>query len=375
MKTHVNSKPRNSPKPEVIKLARLSQIRRISRNDQRPDLRPTKKPIKSKLSSKLVARSGEFLKGLLEKYGSKTIKGDIFKSLLKAKLSDKFRRMQRKHRQQAFAVAAALYHVISRKRDPVAALQTLVKRMNGSQPRGSDQCRTIVEFFFDYGSRAEERTQNRQYACTDANALRYIVRKGIEPQKVLTPEQGESITKWARREAKYRNPKATSNTRPKVTESKRSIKSTYRKPDTPPIVPKSKPSKKSKWTDGKLPILRPSEKRYRFLKNWTRKGVFLVEPEDHGRPLVVIVAELTNATVDEAMRRPYKVRAAIEKALDKHVKKAPAKPPTLLSRPRSVSDSRRSNPSRPHPKARSKPVGQAPVEEHAGGRKIESPNP
>ena len=99
--------------------------------------------------------------------------------------------MQRKHRQKALAVASALYHVISRKPDPAAALDTLVKRMNVSPPRGSDPCRTIVECLFDYGSTPEERTQNRQYACADANALRYIIRKGIEPQKVLTPDEGE----------------------------------------------------------------------------------------------------------------------------------------------------------------------------------------
>jgi len=58
------------------------------------------------------------------------------KGLLKAKLSEKFRRMQRKHRQKALAVSSALYHVISRKADPVAALQLFVKQMNVSPPPG-----------------------------------------------------------------------------------------------------------------------------------------------------------------------------------------------------------------------------------------------
>jgi len=108
-----------------------------------------------------------------------------------------------------------VYHVISCNPDPPAALDTLVKKLNVSPPRGSDLCRTIVECLFDYGTTPEERTRNRQYACADANALRYIIRKGIEPQKVLTPEQGESITSWAKREAKYRRQKTASNTCPK----------------------------------------------------------------------------------------------------------------------------------------------------------------
>jgi hypothetical protein len=131
----------------------------------------------------------------------------------------------------------------------------------------------------------------------------------------------------------YRRPKTPSNTRPKVVGTTRFEKAEYREPDTSPKAPKSKRSKKSNWTDGKLPILRPSEKRYRFLKNCTRKGVFLVDPESHGRPLVVIVAELPNVTVDEAERRPNKVRRAIEKRLDKHIRKpAEESPPAPLSR-------------------------------------------
>ncbi len=193
MKTHVNSKPADTSTPKLrgIKLAHLNERRRINHDNQRHDSRPSKE-IKSKFSAMLVARSEELLKGLLEKYGSTTPGHDIFKGLLRAKLSEKFRRMQRKHRQKALAVASAVYHVIFRKPNPPAALHTLVKKMNVSPPRGSDPCRTIVECLFDYGSTPEERTWNRQHACADANALRYIIRKGIEPQKVLTPEQGPS---------------------------------------------------------------------------------------------------------------------------------------------------------------------------------------
>ena len=206
---------------------------------------------------------------------------------------------------------------------------------------------------FDYGNTAEERTQNRQYACADANALRYIIRKGIEPQKVLAPDEGESVTKWAKREAKYRRQKTASDTRSKVPEGKRAMK--------------------SEWTDGELPVMRPSERRYRMLQIWAKNGVFLVEPKDNGRPLVVTVTELAGLTVDEAKRRPDKVRAAIESALDKLVKMAPAKRPTMPLMTRRVFDDRRSVSSGPG--ILSKRVGEAPLEQLADAQTIERPNP
>ena len=76
--------------------------------------------------------------------------------------------------------------------------------------------------------------------------------------KVLTPDEGESITNWAKREAKYRRQKTASDTRSKVPEAKRSMT--------------------SEWAEGELPVVRPSERRYRTLQKWAKKGVFLVEP-------------------------------------------------------------------------------------------------
>jgi hypothetical protein len=356
MKTHVNSKPLHTSlhKPKGVKLARSNERRRINRDNQRHDARPSKE-IVSKSSATLVAHSEELLKGLLEKYGSTATSHDIFEGLLKAKLGEKFRRMQRKHRQKALAVASAVYHVISRKSDSVAALDTLVQRMNVSPPRGSDLCRTLVECLVDYGSTPEERTDNRQYACTDANAMRYIIRKGITPQKVLAPEQGESITEWAKREAQYRRKKTAPDTRPKVPEAKRAMN--------------------SEATEGELPVRRPSERRYRMLQVWAKKGVFLVEPKDHGRTLVVTVTELATLTVDEAKRRPDKVRAAIQKTLDKAIQKAPEKPPATALVRRPILNTRKLVPSGPHPGILTKPVGQAPRKFLSVAKDIESPRP
>ena len=58
----------------------------------------------------LAARSEELLKGLLEKYGSTPTKHDIFKGLLKSKLGDKFRRMQRKRQPVGFSLVCFLSH-------------------------------------------------------------------------------------------------------------------------------------------------------------------------------------------------------------------------------------------------------------------------
>ena len=323
MTKHVHSIPphMNKSRRRSVKPFRSNERKRIRCNNQRHDARPSK-AVKLKSSAMLVARSEELLKGLLEKYGSTTTRHDIFKGLLKSKLGDKFRRMQRKHRQKALAVASAVYHIISRKPNPPAALQTLVNKMSVSPPRGSDPCRRIVECLFDYGNTPEERIQNRQYTCTDANALRYIIRKRIQPQKVLAPDEGESVTKWAKREAKYRRSEKASNAPPNAAEVKRSIT--------------------SESAEGTLSVVRPSERRYRTLQKWAKKGVFLIEPKDHGRTLVVAVTELAGLTIGESKRRPDKVRAAIENALDKLIKMAPAKPPTMALMTRRVFDDRRS---------------------------------
>jgi hypothetical protein len=289
MTQHVYSTPAHRSKDDSkrVKRTRSNERKRTTRNNQRHAERP-KKTLAFKSSATLVVRSEEMLKGLLEHYGAEWTDRDVIKDVLKAKLGDKLRRMQRKHRQKALAVASALYHIIFDKTDPAAALEKLVKEMNVTPPRGSDPCRAIVECLFDYGGTKEERTYNRQYACSDANALRYIIRKGIEPQKVLKPEGGQSITQWAKREAQYRKPENTSDAGLKAAE-----------------VGNSRRSKSAGW---KLPVMLASEQRYRALQGWAKKGVFLVEPEDDGRPLVVTVTELSSLTVDEAKFQPEKVR-------------------------------------------------------------------
>ena len=64
---------------------------------------------------------------------------------------------------------------------------------------------------------------------------------------------------------------------------------------------------------------------------------------------MVTVTELASLTVDEAKRRPDKVRAAIQKTLDKAIQKAAEKPPAMPLGPRPVFDARRSIPSGSYP--------------------------
>ena len=122
-------------------------------------------------------------------------------------------------------------------------------------------------------------------------------------------------------------------------------------------------------------MLYPSERRYHALQKWAKKGVFLVEPEDNRRAMVVTVTELASLTVDEAKRRPDKVRAAIQKTLDKAIQKPAEKPPATPLVPRRVFDARRSVSSEPYPNILSKPVGEATLEKLAVTEKPESPGP
>ena len=132
---------------------------------------------------------------------------------------------------------------------------------------------------------------------------------------------------------------------------------------------------KSEWTDGELPVRRPSERRYQMLQKWVKKGVLLVEPKDKRRTLVITVTELASFTVDEAKRRPDKVRAAIQKTLDKAIQKSAEKPPATSLVPRRVFDARRSDSTEPYPNILSKPVGEAPLERLAVTEEPESPSP
>jgi hypothetical protein len=119
MTQHVYSTPAHKSKGDSkrVKRTRSYERKQTSSVNQRHAER-SKKTLAFKSSAMLVSRSEEMLKGLLEHYGAETTDRDVIKDVLKARLGDKLRRMQRKHRQKALAVASALYHIIFDKTDP-----------------------------------------------------------------------------------------------------------------------------------------------------------------------------------------------------------------------------------------------------------------
>jgi len=131
-------------------------------------------------------------------------------------------------------------------------------------------------------------------------------------------------------------------TRGCISQAKNGVRSSLQRPQ-------AKRAMTTESAERELSVVRPSERRYCTLQKWAKKGVFLVEPKVHVRPLVVTVTELASFTVDEAKRRPNKVQAAIQKTLDKAIQKAAEKPPANAVNAQPVCDARRSIPPGSHP--------------------------
>ena len=236
------------------------------------------------------------MKNLLEEFSMRPTNGDdLFDAVLNAELGKKFYHKQRLDQRKALTAGCALYHLTSRENDSVGALRRLAKCMNVDIPRTSDPCRIIVGCLIDYGATKAERTLNRQFAARDARALSYVIRTKMEPQQITKPEKGESITKWADREAEYHKPKKALHARRETAKAGSSLESAKRE----------------------LPVIRPSEQRYCLLKKWTKRGLFVVDPKSDGCPLAVIVTPLAGLTADQAKSHPAKVRELIQNATDK----------------------------------------------------------
>jgi hypothetical protein len=128
----------------------------------------------------------------------------LFAAVLKAKLGKRFYREKRRDKLRILATGCAVYHELASQLNPNKALGQLAASVGLDLTRISDPCRVIVESLIDYGGTQDEKTANRQYAARDARALSYIVRKGMDPTEVAKPAKGETLTKWADREAAYR---------------------------------------------------------------------------------------------------------------------------------------------------------------------------
>ena len=185
-------------------------------------------------------------------------------------------------------------------------------------------------------------------------ALHY--QEGNQPQKVLTPERRRIDHGTGR------------NARLSFAGKKRLLILAHEEP-------KAKRSISRDWPKGNFQSGARLNERYRMLQIWAKKGVLLVDPKIMDARWWLPSPSSASFTVDEAKRRPDKVRAAIQKTLDKAIQKAAEKPPTMPLRPRPAINTRRSISSGPHRLIHSKPVGQAHREELAVAKEIESPSP
>ena len=297
MTRHVPSTPKDGSKRALtsVKLSRSNERKRSRRSKTQRHARP-KERIKLTSNARLLARSEEFITNLLKEFNVRPTNGDdLFGAVLNAELGKKFCHKRRVDQLKALAAGCALYHLTLRENDSAAALQRLAKSMNVDLPRTSDRYRIIVECLIDYGATKAERTLNRQFAARDARALSYVVRTKMEPQQITKPEKGESITKWADLEAEYRKPRKALHARPEM----------------------AKTGSSSESAKSELPVIPVSKRRYCVLQKWTEKGLFVVAPKDNGCPLAVIVTPLRGLTADQAKSSPAKVRAGVQRALDK----------------------------------------------------------
>ncbi len=235
----------------------------------------------------------------------------LFAAVLKAKLGKRFYREKRRDKLKVLAASCAVYHQICSQPNPEQALKRLAASVDLDLTRISDPCRVIVESLIDYGGTQDEKTANRQYAARDARALSYIVRKGMDPQQVAKPAKGETLTKWADREAAYRLAR-----RPATKRAQKGPAAAVSAPDAP----------------DQLAVVQVPQGLYNALAALLELGLVVVAPIAGGKALAVAVAPLKGLTVDKAKAQPLKVQRAIRKALKKATERIiekSSKPPAL----------------------------------------------
>ena len=177
--------------------------------------------------------------------------------------------------------------------------------MNLDLARISDPCRVIVESLIDYGGTQDEKAANRQYAARDARALSYIVRKGMDPLEVAKPAKGETLTKWANREAEYRLAR------------KPAAKRASKGPAAAVLTPEA---------HNQLAVVQLAQAAYNALTALLERGLVVVAPKAGGKALALAVAPLKGLTLDQAKAEPYEVQRAIRKTLKKAARKTLEKP-------------------------------------------------
>ncbi len=229
----------------------------------------------------------------------------LFAAVLEAQLGKRFYLEKRRDKLRILATGCAVYHELASQLNPKKALEQLAASVGLDTERISDPCRVIVESLIDYGGNKDEKTANRQYAARDARALSYIVRKGMDPLEVAKPANGETLTKWAGREAAYRLAR-----RPAGKQAQKGPAAAVLAPEAP----------------NQLTVVQVAQGLYNALVALLEPGLVVVTPKAGGKALALAVARLKGLTADHAKAQPDKVQAAIRKALKKAARKTLEKP-------------------------------------------------
>jgi hypothetical protein len=276
---------------------RDEQDRRLSGPGCKHQLKITrsKASLKFQSNAELQAASEKMLKELLAEYKIDVKDSSLFSAILEAKLGKRFHQERRKDKLKVLAAGCALYHTVCQQPDPKEALQRLAASMDVDLPRTSDPCRIIVEALVDYGGTKDEKTRNRQFAARDARALRYVIRTDLDPAQVAKPAKGETITKWADREAAYRAQQNPAGARRQQAPAR---------------------SAPASAASNQLPVVRLPQAQYGTLLDWLGHGLVVVASQDGRSPLAVAVARLKHLTASQAKIEPAKVHAAFGKALE-----------------------------------------------------------
>ena len=245
---------------------------------------------------RMIASSEIVLKKLGNEYDYSVKSSNLIGAVIREKIGNRLRRTQRKNRREAFALAAAVYHLLANENDPAEKLKKVVEAANAKPPRGADECRSLVECFFHYGTTQQERNRNRQYAATDAHALRYVVRTGMEPEAVLKPEKNQTPTKWAKAEIEFRSKQQGKEPR-----------SGDKEKTGPDISGSSKSELRSV-------SLKPGQ--YSVLKAWAKMGPVIGRPEKGGSSVAILVVPITGLAGKEGRARTEGIISLLEEALE-----------------------------------------------------------
>lgn len=126
----------------------------------------------------------------------------------------------------------------------------------------------------------------------------------MDPLELAKPAKGETLTKWANREAAYRLAR-----RPAAKRAAKGPAAAVLTPEAP----------------NQLAVIQVAQRLYKALAALLEPGLVVVAPKAGGKALALAIAPLKGLTADQAKARPDEVQAAIRKALKKAARKTAEK--------------------------------------------------